>query len=154
MNLRAQAGVQSTVFLLFFSMMVIALAIVGGFYIFFGGGFDFRASEASLLNYKVAECMMNKNIDFSKIGDGFFEICGLNKDVVNESNEIRICKNSPDCIQEENPIFSFNTANIVQCGITGKSGNFPKCASGTIEKNGDRYTILTVSKQNARKLSG
>jgi hypothetical protein len=135
-------------------MILIALAIVSGFYIFFGGGFDFRASEASLLNSKIAECIMNNNIDFSKIGDGFFEICGLNKAVIEENNEIKICVDSQNCIQEDNPVFSINTANIVQCGFIGKSGNFPKCASGIFEKNGRTYTILSVSKQNARKLSG
>lgn len=155
MNKRGKLGVQMMLVVFVFCLVLILLGIAGGIYLFYGKGYDFRANEAGMLNYKISECISNKNIDFAK--DDFYKICILNKKVIGENNRIKICKNpksSEGCVGEKTAEFILGgTDDFVPCGFTAKNEKFAKCAFGILNKGSDVYEIITISSQNAKEFT-
>src|SRR3989304_5956883 len=87
---RGQLGEQMMVFMFIFFMVIIGGGIVIGTGIFIGPEFDFRASEAVLLNYHIRNCFLGGNLDNrASISDDVIvqtafisERCKLNKNLI------------------------------------------------------------------------
>ncbi len=141
-------------FLLF--ILIIGASIAFGTYLFYGKGYDFRNAEADLLNYKITSCIMENEINMDFYNE-FFEKCGLNREIVNKTSIIKICRNSGDCIEEnknENILFQ-SGSNFVACEIAyKKKSNAPGCVSKSFSKNGERFEIIVGSKQSSRREFG
>lgn len=146
---KATGGQQLTIFPFLFLMMMIGLGITAGVWMFYGKGYDFRQAESSLLNYKLTSCILEKDIDFTK--DSIYDLCNLNKEIIEKNNIIKICKNSQDCVDSSSPLF-FSGSNFQGCFFTGAKQNdaYPKCSLVSIKKQSDTYQIITGSKQLIR----
>ena len=64
-------GEQISIFIFLFLLIVVGIGITAGAYIFFGRGYDFRASDASLLNGKIKECLNYNEINEALFSDFF-----------------------------------------------------------------------------------
>ena len=83
-------GSQVMVIWFLFLLVIGAGGLALGIRIFFGGDYDFREAEASILNYRIQDCLAYHLIDFSK-PEMFYATCGLSKEVLSESlNETRL----------------------------------------------------------------
>jgi len=143
------------IFELLLFMIIVGGGIAFGTYLFYGKGYDFRNAEADLLNYKIRNCIMeNENMDFY---NEFFERCGLDREIVNKTNIIKICSNSGDCIEErKNERILFQSgSNFVACELPyKKKSSAPGCVSKSFSKNGERFEVVVGSRQSSRREFG
>lgn len=158
MNKRGDLGNQITGFAFFFFMVIIGVGIAFGVYRFFGSGYDFREAEAELLNYKIRQCIMEKEVkeDFFAL-ENFFKICNLDKGVIEKNNLIRICENSNDCIREDKGILNPEVGeNFQTCKLEGGRENsaFPRCVIRELSKEDRKFEIITGSRQFSRRIQG
>ncbi len=137
-------------------MLIIGGWIAFGSSLFYGKGYDFREAEADLLSYKISNCIIENEVSVDFF-EKFFEKCGLEKQVVEKNNLIKICKNSTDCIGENRneKILFQSGSNFVACGIAyKKKSNVPECVIDKFSKNGERFEIVVGSRQGSRRLEG
>lgn len=139
MDKKGELGNQVMLFSFFFLLVVIGVGIVAGVWLFYGQGYDFRQAEAEVLNYEIKKCLVNEKIDKSSFADEFYEKCRLNKEVV-EQGIVKI-------IRDNEIVFSIG--DEVQCGLSEKNENYPKC----VEREIGVYKVLTGSNQRVRRLS-
>jgi len=140
-NKKAQLGEQMTFFAFLFLLIIIGLGIVAGVYIFFGSGYDFRSVDADLLNYKIRNCISNNLLD-DNFKNNFYEICKIDLKVIEDKNYIiRI-------LADEKEFFDFG--DELQCELSAKNINYPKCTSVNFNSNGKNIFILTGSNQQSR----
>src|SRR3989344_2594357 len=98
---RAQVGDQTIFTFFLFLLIILAVGIVGGVFLFFGPNFDYRQAEADVLSLKVSECMGNNEINPGFWND-FYNICRLNKEVLEENKfMLKVCNgnNIDGCIE-------------------------------------------------------
>jgi hypothetical protein len=123
---------------------------------FFGGEYDFREVEAEMLNYRIRNCILDNNVDDLLSGEGvggFFEFCGLNKEVVEKWNIIKICENAEDCINSDGKLISGGENDFQQCGFKGseKNLNLYRCSTSRIDKGEKQIEVIVGSKQRLRR---
>jgi len=152
LNKKASLGDMTMVFTFLFFIFIIGVGIVAGVFIFYGSGYDSREAEASLLNYKIRECIVNNKIDnnFFK-EDNFIEKCRLNKGVIEKNNIIKICKGEGACVDAE-PLF-FVGSNFQACLFEGakENENYPRCSIKGFQKENEKYEIIAGSRQFSRR---
>ena len=138
-------------------LIIITVGIVAGVYIFYGAEYDFRQAEADILNYNIKKCIINNDIDWTneKSKENFFDVCRLNKEVIEKNNIIKICLNSKDCVSEQKPLFS-SGSNFEACLLEGAKGNnnFQKCTINNFMRGEKEYEIVTGSNQKSRRING
>lgn len=137
-------------------LVVIAVGIVVGTTIFFGGKLDVRAVEAEILANKIADCLVENgkmNQEFLNENTGGFDIssaCSINKTIIQESGnyylEISIANSAGSIIQS---IRYGNAAFEKECSIGAavvEAKYFPRCASKKVSAadSSGRILILTV----------
>jgi hypothetical protein len=158
MDRRAQLGEQLMIFMFLFFMVVIGAGIVIGAYVFIGPEFDFRPTEAAILNYQIRECFthdtfsMKDKMEEGTFKDFVFKQCKLNAEVIGTYNGIKICnagQGVDDCIKEGKPLFSTG-GDFQPCGFNEKN-KFFGCAVQSVVKNGQSYVVITISKQQIRR---
>lgn len=150
-NKKADLGDMTMVFAFLFLLIISDLGILAGIWIFYGSGYDAREAEASLLNYKIKDCILNNEISDDITEEIFFELCSLNKKAIEANNIIKLCKNEPQCVDSDTPLF-FSGSNFQSCLFEGakKNENFPQCKTTSFQKNSDTYQIIVGSKQLSR----
>ena len=146
-----------------FLIVVIGIGVAAGVFIFFGSGYDARAVEADLLNYKIRKCIMGDSLlegFFEK--EIFFDKCKLNKKIVEENNLIRVCENAneDECIRVLEGVIDVGS-NFEVCRFEGtkQNDNYPKCAIKSLEKiDGEgkvrKFVVITGSNQFSRRVLG
>jgi len=134
---------------------IIGASIGFAIWIFYGSGYDFREAEANLLNYKIKECMIKNEITeafFDK--NNFYNLCGLNKEIIEKNNLIKICDGfGEDCIISKESFF-IEGSNFNICGLNEKDKSSSKCSIQNFEKDRKRYIIITASNQLSRRIQG
>ncbi len=150
MNKKGELGNQISGVLFFALIAMIAVGLVAGVWIYFGGGYDSRLLEASVLNFKVSECFKDNlnEFDFSKSNEEklkeFSEICFLDEDVLKEYYIIEIS-------ESEKVLIRFKDSEA--CRFEGAKGNenFAKCFKKIEIIDGKEYLFITGSNQFSRK---
>ncbi len=145
MNKNGKLGDQISFFYFLFLMIIIALGIAGGAYLFYGGEHDFREGESEILTYLVEECMKEKDVKW----ENFYEECGISKGAMEKGKIIlKICKEQ--CGKEE--VFVFGS-NFEACEFKGvfSNKNYPKCSTRKTEVKGITYEIIARSNNFARR---
>ena len=152
-NKIAALGEQVSVFMFLFLLIVIGVGIVSGAYIFFGKGYDSRASDAGLLSGKIRECLNDNEID-DKLFNNLFEKCKLKEDILKEINIIKVCVDSSDCVEDAGK-FVFGS-NFPSCFFEGAKDNkkYYSCDRESFLKNGKKIEIITGSVRNSREVLG
>lgn len=148
---KAALGDMTMVFAFLFLLIISDLGILAGIWIFYGSSYDAREAEASLLNYKIKDCILNNEINEGITEEIFLELCSLNKNAIEKNNIIKLCKNDPDCIDSDTPLF-YMGSNFQACLFEGakKNENFPQCKIASVQKQSDTYQIIVGSKQFSR----
>ena len=145
MNKKAALGEQVFgIFEIILFISILGVSIASGTYLFYGKGYDLREAEANLLNYKVKNCVIENKVD-ADFFSSFFDKCKLDKAIIEKNNIFKICLNSEDCINAEKAEFQ-SGSNFVACGLNYKRSPI-KCAVDELAKNGERFQIVTGSKQ-------
>ncbi len=153
MNKKAALGDMTMVFAFLFIIVIISVGILVGIYIFYGSGYDFRGAESSLLNYKIKNCLLNNELNNEFFTEAnFYEICSLNKKVIEKNNIIKICKGEEPCVDSTAPLFSVGS-NSQSCFFEGakENKNYPQCSTTYLQKQSEIYQIIAGSDQFATK---
>lgn len=142
------SGILYSVF--FLMMVMIAMGIVGGTYAFFGKGYDFRASESSVLFYQVKTCFEKNNFfdsGFVEQPNLFYEKCRLSKEVLEDGEHLVYVKRISDGKEFFVGVYDY----IVQCGLDVrlKNKDLPLCEPN-VKTVGD-YEFIVGSSQNSRR---
>ncbi len=157
---RAQLGEQMMIFVFIFFLVMIGAGIVIGTFVFVGAEFDFRQTEASLLSYKVKQCLDEERLfgmEKMQIGErrGFFmKECGFNESSLERNNLVKICKGDvtlKQCIDLKQEDSFFSTGGNFQVCDLNDNDDFAGCSSRILLKEGQKYTVLTISKQSIRR---
>lgn len=149
MNRKGEAGSMLMIVVFLFLLIMISGGIVAGTYMFFGTGYEVRQLDADVLNYKIKECIEKNWI--LEVVDNFYEVCGLNKEVLEEEGyKINICEGI--CSGNLPGIISLGS-NFEVCKFTGKGEGYPKCAISNVVKEGKNYEIIIASSQMPRRVS-
>ncbi len=159
MNKKAALG--SQIFLVVFILILIIIGggIVLGTYLFIGDESDFRQVEAEMLNAKIRECI--SGADFGSLNnlnsgiDYLYQKCGLNKEVIEQNNLIRICNrfgnDMSNCISDSRLIRASSGGDFTVCGLKAANKKFPKCVTKELFSNGESLVVVTVSNQHLRR---
>src|SRR3989338_4815538 len=136
-NRRAETGSQVLFFEFLFLLIVVSIGIITGVTLFFGSEYEFRYVDASVLNFKIRECLINNEIDWNVNGDLYVK-CGLSREIVERDYTLEIEK------LNDKKIVIVNKAPENCKFERGKSkDNFPKCLESKIEgKSGEKYRVL------------
>ncbi len=150
MNRKGAIGEQLSVFYFIFLMLMIGVGIVIGTSIFYGKGYDYRQTEADLLNYKIEKCILENDLDenFFK-EENFFANCKLSKEVLTRNNLLKICDGFGENCFVNREAYVILGSNFNSCKLENK--NSPKCSVKEIEKDGKRYVIISGSNQDSRR---
>lgn len=134
---RALAGNKLILISFILLIVVVGVGIVAGISFFFNTSYDFREIEANILNFKVVQCLTEKNVDPSS--EEFFSECGLNEEAIKRDHLIVITSG-------EETLLSVGKGDRTQCSLQDKNIEFPRCKTTFI---GD-LKIITGSSQNSR----
>jgi hypothetical protein len=140
-NKRAQLGDQVMIIPFLFLLIVIGIGITAGVYLFYGAEYDFRQVQADILNFRVKNCVLDKEIDFSSETD-FFEKCGIFFGVQKKEVLIEISSDGERI---------FGWGDETACLLSGKNDEYPKCKITEFEKNEKTFKVLTGSNQFSRR---
>ena len=153
MNKIAALGEQASIFMFLFLLIVVGIGITAGAYIFFGRGYDFRMSDASLLNGKIRECLNDNEIN-DELLNNLFARCKLNEKVLEDINIIKICVDSSDCVNGMGK-FAFGS-NFQSCFFEGAKDNkkYYSCDREHFLKDGKKIEIIAGSKRTSRETLG
>lgn len=147
MNKRAETlGGQLMIFWFLFIIAVIAVGIVGGLLVFFGSEYDVRGSHATIMNFKIRECIEKNLFSEENFAEEFYQKCSFNrkiKDIVIEVKKIQD--------NREKVLFSFGDPRSCELNEDGRSKNFPVCKKSDFMVNNERWIILTGSNQRLRR---
>lgn len=145
MNRKGRLGDQVSIISYIFMLVFIVAGIAVGVYIFYGGEYDFKNIEAEILSLRIRECLENKEIKW----ENFYDICRLNKDVLENNNFIEI-----DIEGKE--VFSVSKGRVEECKFKGaeKNKNYAKCVEREFVKDGKKFNIIAGSIQNSRRVNG
>jgi len=150
MNKLGEVAGSGLLFFIFFIMMImIGSGIAGGILMFYGQGYDFRATESSSLFSKTIDCFSDENNDFFKEGFDIYGSCKFDKDTLSKNHLIFIKRLS------DNREFVVGVNDYkVKCFLDARKENFnlPLCKNATIIKDGKLYEILIGSSQNSQRV--
>lgn len=129
------------------AMLIVAGAIGGGTYWFFGS-YDGRQAEANTLFTVIEKCMENKAVDWTN-ADNFYAACRLNKNELNSGGYIiNIC--NEECKGNLPGVFSVGS-NFEACRLTAVSNDYPKCKIGLVSSSdGKLYEVIAGSNRQFR----
>lgn len=150
MNKKAALGAQMMVFLYLLIIILIAGGITRGIAMFFGEEYDFRETDASLLNQKIYNCLSEKNINLNinltekeKFEQEFYSTCQIDKNVIESTFFLSLTFNSQD--------YKIGSGDATQCALAYENPNYPKCITSTLTKDNTIITIQTGSNQKSVK---
>ena len=149
MNRKGDVGNQVMIFSFLFLLFVIGVGLVAGVFMFYGFDYEFRDVEAAELSFVIQECMLENEVN-DEFKESFFDVCNLDKEVIEESGMgFKICRDTRDCINEDN-VFLQSGGNFQTCDFEGARKNeaFPKC----VKKSFGEFEIITMSNQKKVRL--
>lgn len=161
MKRKAQLGDQAMFFMFIFMMFLVAGGIVIGNLLFIGPEFDFRVSESQLLGAHLDKCIRMgalddflknfANLDNENRLDIIYSKCGLDKEVMETKEVIKICRetNIQDCIATNNYLVS--SGDFQPCELNLKN-KFLGCYKTTVERMRISYSLLLGSRQTIRRV--
>lgn len=156
-NKRAQLGEQMMFFVFIFLMIVIGGGIAIGLLAFTGDEFDYKNVGADVLSERIASCLKSgalsgiESMPKEDLNNFIMQRCTLNSDIISSYNQIKICANSNDCINAQNPVFSTGR-DFIACNLTGGE-KFLGCATKDATWGGNEYTIIATNSQKIRRVS-
>jgi hypothetical protein len=149
-NTKAQIGEQIMNLSLILQLVVLALGIVIGVWIFFyNSDYDFRGVDANILNTKIKQCLLDQQLDFALPQDQFeqelYQKCQLDSKVLQENWVIGI-------YLDGNQVYK--KGDIVSCQLQDKNEDFPRCAESTFTKKIEdkQVTVSLTTGTNQQEL--
>jgi len=125
-------------------LAIIGVALAMGISLFFGEEIDYRQNDADILNYKIQNCLLNNEIDFSleedKIKEQFYSLCNLNQEVIEKKLLILLEVNNIEKLKS-------GRGDKTQCSLAEKNKNYPRCQTSLLNINQESITITTGSNQ-------
>ena len=82
MNKKADLGDMTMIFSFAFLLIVIGSGIAIGIAMFYSSNYDFRETDAVLLNYKLSKCLLNNQFPEDNIETQLYTLCNINKKVI------------------------------------------------------------------------
>ena len=148
MNRRAVLGSGLLFSVTILMMTIIGGGIVGGVWVFYGQGYDFRAAESGVLFEIVLDCFSEN--DFFQDEFEIYESCRLNKNVISKNHLIFIKR-----LSDKKEFFVGVKDFEMQCFLDSRFDNvaFPLCINSKIFMNGEEYVFLVGSNQNSEKVA-
>lgn len=136
-------------------LSILGIGIIVSIYILFGSVGSSKDVGSQTLNFEIQRCLKENSIsDFQK---DFFNICNLNKKVLEEANPnslflIKVCEGTDynACVDDSNPKISVG-GSVQSCLFRAvkENENFPVCKFGFVSTfYGKNYVIITGSNQN------
>jgi hypothetical protein len=137
-------------------LLIIGAGIVIDVNLFYGEDFDFREHDSVVLREISVDCFLENDLEII-FGDQekFFEICGLNEEVIKENYLLKVClgNNLVECIDSQESEFQLGS-NFAACFLNTRGEGFPKCSFESFRKGGKDYLVIAGSKQKPRKVLG
>lgn len=145
---RKAVGSQTTILWFVFLLIMVLLALAAGNAIFFGSGYDYRQTNADLLNYKIKECLSEKDISLENetFAEEFYSKCLLKREVVEKDFFVLIKVNGTK-------IYEAGPGDETQCTLSDIYDEAPRCQSSTITKQGNNLSIQTGNNQKAKEVA-
>lgn len=145
-------------FWLFLMMGIVGVFVVGGVWLYYSAEVDIRQDEASILNEKLTNCLIENEVINKIINDNFsiFEKCDLNKDIFNENNNFYF-----NVLVYENEILSkeisegqikFKQDCQIVLETNAEAEKYPKCVKNVYFLEDKKIEILTASNNKGEKL--
>lgn len=152
---RGEVGAMTMAVLFLFYLALIGVAILSGHFIFYGKGYDSRQVEAELLAMKVRSCIQEQTVIDKLFFEKLHERCALEKGVVEKFYNLRVCKNSAECISETQPLIGLGS-KFQACRFDAATENesYPRCAFVRFKQGNDWFEIITISSQESRRNLG
>ena len=169
---KGNLGNMTMVFMFILLISLVGIGLYIGVELFFASGYDARYVDAEILAYKIENCISENGVEGLMGNSNFFRKCRLNRNMTEEYNMIKICKNSNDCVNEpegefdddgklkdgDNSKVIFKVgSNFAVCGFEGGKSNYnyPKCVLRNFKIGKDKYEIVAGGKQvSAREQTG
>ncbi len=151
-----KAETESGEFLMLLAYIMIMVAIGAGIWtgisFFFGSEYDFRLTDAKILNDKISTCIQNSEINWNNqdkdfLTQDFLAKCQINQNALNNSLFIQIKKGDLELLR-------LGKGDEVQCSFSEKNILYPKCFNSTIYKDNNtesQFFILTGSNQKSQE---
>jgi len=143
-----KAQVASAMMILTFLVIafVIALPVYYVTSSFFSKSYDFRETDANILNARLLSCLEKEDFNLNnpqEFSSQLLHKCKINERVVSNSMLIVIYK-------DENLFFKIGSGDVTSCNLASKNENFPKCANSTLVKDfeGKQSTLYLTTGSN------
>jgi hypothetical protein len=147
-NKKATTGPQTMIWSFFLIVFLIGIGIAVVMALYFGSDYDFRETDATLLNYRLSSCLSENDFDFTIPLEDFkqqiYKTCGLNQQTVEEEFYVFMQKG------ENN--YKIGSGDHTQCALADKNPDFIKCVSNQIVKSDGILLIETGSNQKAQRV--
>ncbi len=150
MSRRGTTGEQLTWMWTFFLLLLIAMGMVAGKFLFYGKDLDFRKADAGLLHDRLKECIIETHV-FDVLNEGsaneLFELCYLDRRIIEEYFLMLIEIDGKE-------LYSWK-GDSVSCMIGEKNDDYPKCKESVFfyDFRGTRKSVhlLVGSNQHIRR---
>ena len=142
MNKKADLGDMTMILSFAFLLIVIGSGIAIGIAMFYSSNYDFRETDAVLLNYKLSKCLLNNQFPEDNIETQLYTLCNINKKVIEEHFQILLSLND-----EEQYNFKLSETT---CALSDKNPKYPKCKTSILKTKQGQIKIITASDQQSR----
>ncbi len=165
LNKKGQLGEQIMIFVFIFFLVIIGGGIVIGTLLFFGNNIDYRGAEASMVAFKIKQCMLEGKVSTILKGENeqmlsmLADRCNLRKEVVLLYNRIRICTDLKDvnsCIlagDKNKFLTSDGEFNVCDKQFASKNQGLEQCFSEIFNYHNTQIVILVTDRQSIRRAS-
>jgi len=153
LNNKGDTGNQMMSLFYVFLMLVVAVGLSTGIFIFFGAEYQFKQIDADEMYLKVSDCVLQNSL--GEIGNNFYSVCGINKPVAEKYFRVKICVNgNSDCVVSDSSLFVLGS-DFQSCVLKGikDNSNFPRCVNGFVKKGSDNVEIIAGSQQKIRRIA-
>jgi hypothetical protein len=149
MNRRGVAGDVVNFGGFFLIVVIMAGGVIGGYLVFFGQGYDYKIVESEILYARVQECLEETGADFFAEDFDIYDMCRLNKNVVENRRMIYLKRLDTD---EE---FSVGVRDFInQCELIDRGNRFAKCVGGNVLLGGDSLELIVGSNSVSQGVVG
>lgn len=146
----------------FLVLVIVAIGITIGVYIFYGHRLDVRFMEADILSNRIIGCISSNGLidhDFEYGSFNIFEKCSLNEKVLRSNNDyfIRISLSQMDSgklVKEEKIGAASLEADCKVAAATESAQKYPRCSEKELvlyNALGERFKLLVICASNNEK---
>ena len=143
----------------FFVVVIVAVGIIIGTFMFFGKDIDLRRTEADVLNARILGCLVSQGqIDNNFLEGNFdiFEKCGLNREIIDSKDSkyfIKIELDKEGFVQL--PVYGDNFEKSCYIQSITKAEYFPRCIDNKLsvyDSEGNKLNLRVITGSNYYKL--